>query len=408
MPTVALIGPELFPIPPIRGGAAELFIDRTAHHFKHWRPVVICPDDPALPRQERRSQVSYYRLPFGRLKRWLYRRYNRCFPYYERQVALIIDKVQPQVLHVHNRPRLAAFLKERFPRRPVLLHMHNLATILGKRERPAPDQEIPVDAFLACSRFVLEQEKGRLGRAAKQHFVVYNGVDPEAFRPLWNQPGEVRRQRQRWHLYDEPTVLYVGKIRESKGVGLLLTAMAQVWRRLPRAALVLVGGTEFGRGRTARITPFLQQLRTDLAKAPGRVILTGFIPPADIPAAYLLGDIFVGPSQNDEGLGIVFLEASASGLPIIATPMGGIPEVVTDGVNGLLLARKDDPAELAEKILHLLQDGTLRQKLARQGRELVLANFTWHKISRHLEEIYEKFSCPESLGTKGYPYCVQH
>ena len=67
------------------------------------------------------------------------------------------------------------------------------------------------------------------------------------------------------------------------------------------------------------------QLRRDLAQAPGRVILTGFIPPADMPRAYLLGDVFVGPSQIEEGLGLVFLEAAAAGLPIIATRRGRHP-----------------------------------------------------------------------------------
>ena len=97
-------------------------------------------------------------------------------------------------------------------------------------------------------------------------------------------------------------------------------------------------------------------MRRDLAQAPGRVILTGFIPPTDMPRAYLLGDVFVGPSQIEEGLGLVFLEAAAAGLPIIATRKGGIPEVVRDDFNGLLLRQPDDAAELAEKITGLLSD----------------------------------------------------
>jgi spore coat protein SA len=279
--------------------------------------------------------------------------------------------------------------------------MHNLYTILGKRERPEPGQKIPVEGFAACSRFVLGQEKDRLGRGAREHFVVYNGVDPVAFRPRWDQEEEARRRRAAMGLRDEPTVLFVGKLRESKGVGLLLTAMARVWAELPQAVLVLVGGTEFGRGRTGRITPFLKQLQAQIARSPGRVILTGFIPPAKIPGAYLVGDIFVGPSQNDEGLGMVFLEAAAGGLPIIATPMGGIPEIVRNGVNGLLLERKDDAGELAEKILTLLQDEPLRQQLARQGRQMVLENFTWNKIALTQEQVYEKIGKRQEARGKG-------
>ena len=64
MPTVALIGPELYPIPPIRGGAAELFIEKVADHFTTWRPVVIGVSDPDLPRQENRGQAAF-RSPGG-------------------------------------------------------------------------------------------------------------------------------------------------------------------------------------------------------------------------------------------------------------------------------------------------------------------------------------------------------
>ena len=65
MPTVALIGPELYPIPPIRGGAAELFIEKVAEALTGWRPVVIGVSDPDLPRRETRGRVEYHRVPLG-------------------------------------------------------------------------------------------------------------------------------------------------------------------------------------------------------------------------------------------------------------------------------------------------------------------------------------------------------
>jgi glycosyltransferase involved in cell wall biosynthesis len=132
------------------------------------------------------------------------------------------------------------------------------------------------------------------------------------------------------------------------------------------------------------------QLRRDLARAAGKVVLTGFIPPPSMPRAYLLGDVFVGPSQIEEGLGLVFLEAAAAGLPIIASRQGGIPEVVRDGFNGLLLRQKDDAAELAEKIIGLLGDASLRQRLGQQGREWVRSEFSWERIAGTLEEFYDE------------------
>ena len=133
-PTVALIGAELNPIPPIRGGADELYIDKVATHLRRWRPVVISPGDPDLPGHETRGQVEYVRVPLAGSRGRLYKRYRHLFPLYERGIARILARVQPQVIQVHSRPLLALALKQRyFPQIPVVLRMGNLATILGER-----------------------------------------------------------------------------------------------------------------------------------------------------------------------------------------------------------------------------------------------------------------------------------
>ena len=391
MPSAALIGPELFPIPPIRGGAAELFIEKAADRFTQWRPVVIGVSDPDLPRRETRGRAEYHRIPLEGWRRWLYCRYRNYFPLYDRAAARIVREVRPDLIHVHNRPLLARYLARRFEGAiPVILHMHNLLESLGKRERPPLGPPIPLAGFAACSNFVLEREQSRLGLGAGLHRVIYNGVDAGAFTSIWEQSHKRREIREHYGLGDQPTVLFAGKLRESKGVPILLRAMTRVWDLMPKAVLVLVGGTEYGQGRTMRETPFLTQLRRDLAQAKGRVILTGFIPPPDMPRAYLLGDVFAGPSQIEEGLGLVFLEAAAAGLPIVATGKGGIPEVVRDGFNGLLLRQPGDEIELAEKITGLLGDAPLRQRLGRQGRDWVRTGFSWEKIARDLEEFYDE------------------
>jgi len=392
MRTVALIGPELYPIPPIRGGAVELFIEQLASRLRRWRPVVIGPADPELPGHEVRGGVEYFRIPLSGWRGRLYKRYRRYFPFYDRQVAAILRRVRPDLLHVHNRPLLCRSLQKRreLGKTPVILHMHNLYHSLGRRERPDLGESIPMAAFIGCSQFVVDREKSRLGRETANHFVVYNGVDVGSFCTPWDQPDSRERWRRQYQLADAPTVFFVGKLRESKGVHVLLAAMERVWPKLPQAVLVLVGGTEFGLGRTDRETPFLRELRRRVETAPGRVVLTGFIPPERLPEVYLLGDLFVGPSQIEEGLGLVFLEAAAAGLPIIATRRGGIPEIVREDLNGLLLEQYDDAGELAAKIIQLLKDRDRRLRLGRQGRAWVRENFSWEKIARRQEEVYDE------------------
>ena len=401
MPTVALIGPELFPIPPIRGGAAELFIEKVADRLTGWRPVVIGVSDPELPRHEWRGQAEYFRVPLSGWRKRLYCRYREYFPLYDRQVVKIINRVQPDLIHVNNRPLMALYLQRHLNRPiPVILHMHNLYASLGKRERPRPGTVIPMAGFAACSRFVLDRERQRLGLGANLYRVIYNGVETGAFASRWDPAAGVQEVRRAYGLEAEPTVLFAGKLREAKGVHILLKAMTRVWGVVPQAVLVLVGGTEYGLGRTMRETPFMAQLRRDLERAQGKVVLTGFIPPEAMPRAYLLGDVFVGPSQIEEGLGLVFLEAAAAGLPVIATRRGGIPEAVRDGETGLLLSRQDDDAELAAKIIRLLDDAPLRQRLGQQGRAWVEADFSWEKIAGTLEAFYDEVR-EQGAGARG-------
>jgi spore coat protein SA len=390
MPTVALIGAELFPIPPIRGGAAELFIEQVAARLPGWQPVVISRADPELPMHEHRGRVEYIRIPLSGWRFRLYKRYPQLFPLYDRQVRRITQTVEPDLIHVHNRPLLALYLQKHLGGQiPIILHLHNLYNSLGKRERPPLGTPIPLAGCVACSRFVLDRERTRLGLGAHNHYVVYNGVDPEIFTCRWQQPNKAKLIRQKFQIAEEPTILFVGKVRESKGVGILLRAMEVVWRCLPQAVLILAGGTEYGQGRTDRPTPFFRDLQQQLQQASGRVVQTGFIPPSQIASIYQAGDIFVGPSQIEEGLGLVFLEASASGLPIIATRKGGIPEIVRPGINGLLLERHDDARELGDQILHLLLNKSLQESLGRQGCNWVRENFTWENIARRQAQVYD-------------------
>jgi spore coat protein SA len=398
MSTVALVGPELYPIPPIRGGAAELFIEKVTSRFTIWRPVVIGVSDPELPLHEWCGQVEYFRIPLSGWRKWFYCRYRDYFPLYDRAVVKLINQVQPDLIHIHNRPLLALFLQHHLGGRiPIILHMHNLYASLGKRERPRPGTVIPMAGFAACSRFVLDRERKGLGLGASLYRVIYNGVEATAYASRWEPAAGVQEVRRAYGLGAEPTVLFAGKLREAKGVHILLRAMTRVWKIAPRAALVLVGGTEYGLDRTMRETPFLAQLRRNLAQAQGKVVLTGFIPPYQMPRAYLLGDVFVGPSQIEEGLGLVFLEAAAAGLPVIATRLGGIPEVVQDGETGLLLDKREDVAELAAKIIRLLDDAPLRQHLGQQGRAWVEASFSWEKIAGTLEAFYDEVKKQQGL-----------
>jgi spore coat protein SA len=388
MKKVALIGPELYPIPPIRGGAAELWIEKTSRELKKYRPVIFSPADPELPLKEHSAGVEYIRIPVRRFKRTVYGWFNAFPEDYEKQVAAFLKKIDPDIIHIHNRPLLVSYFRERFPRKKIILHMHNLYNYLGRLERPSGPFINEADLFLGCSRFVVAAEKNRLAVGTPAQEVLYNGVDIDDFQPLWVNPEETRRVRERQGLAGKKVVLYTGKIRESKGVGLLARAMGEVFQQEPETVWVLAGGTGFGYQRENKKTDFSERLRKELAPWQDRVRLLGFIRPQEMPNIYLLGDVFVAPSQLEEGLGLVFLEASAGGLPIISTRQGGIPEVVVHEKTGLLLARKEDVSELTEKILGLLREPEVRRQLGEEGRRTMEDHFSWTRIAAATERLY--------------------
>jgi glycosyltransferase involved in cell wall biosynthesis len=386
---VAMIGPELYPIPPIRGGATELFIEQVSQAMTRHRPMIFSPADPALPDRETRKDIPYFRFKVSPIKKIFCSWFKVYLADYERKIAQTLRQIDPDIIHVHNRPLLIPFFRERFPEKKIIFHMHNLYNYLGRFEKPHGEFEIKADLTLACSRFLLEKEKDRLVRGSRQQAVVYNGVDTKTFLPPWQKDGEALALRRRYGLEDKKVVLYAGKIRESKGVMVLLSAMKQVFSREPKAHLVLAGGTGFGYKRADKKTEFYNRLQKEIGPLRNRVLQIGFTPPQDMPSIYLLGDIFVAPSQLEEALGMVFLEASSCGLPIIGTSQGGIPEVLMDQKTGLLLKEKANAEELSNKILFLLQHPGQARAFGETGRQFMEENFSWSRIAERLEESYD-------------------
>jgi glycosyltransferase involved in cell wall biosynthesis len=384
-----MIGPELYPIPPIRGGAAELFIEKVCGAMNRYQPLIFSPSDPDLPARETIDGVPYFRIQVSPVKKILYGWFKTYLPDYERRIAQTLGKIDPAIVHIHNRPLLVPFFRERFPEKKIIFHMHNIYNYLGRFEKPHGEFSLPADLTLACSRFLLDQEKNRMVRGSRRQAVVYNGVDTRTFLPAWQKKGEARALRRRYGLEGKKVVLYTGKIREAKGVMVLLSAMKKVFLQDPDVRLVLAGGTGFGYKRADKRTDFSDRLQREIEPVRDRVWQIGFTPPGEMPRIYLLGDIFAAPSQLDEALGLVFLEASACGLPVIATSQGGIPEVVLDQKTGFLLKEKDNEQELAGKVLDLLKNPAKAREMGEKGRRFMEDNFSWDRIAANLEALYD-------------------
>ena len=178
---------------------------------------------------------------------------------------------------------------------------------------------------------------------------------------------------------EDPTILYVGRLSHRKGLHVLMLAMKHVVEKVPDARLLIVG-----KGYTGRFVELL-------ARALGlekNVKLLDLTYPQQLLWLYKMSDVFVLPSIYGESFGIVLLEAMASGVPVVATDVGGVSEVITDNHTGLLVKRGNSK-ELANAILKVLNSPNLSQKLVRKARKEVM-RYRSHIIAKKIESIYEE------------------
>lgn len=206
-----------------------------------------------------------------------------------------------------------------------------------------------------------------LARHRRRVTLVPPGVDARRFAPNGAPPG--------------PNLLFVGPLDRAyrwKGVDVLWQAFEIVRRRVPAARLTLVGdgdrGPEFARkARAARGAVRVRARISDLA-------LVG---------EYRRAAVVVLPSTSDaESFGMALAEANACGRPVVASRIGGLPDFVRDGRNGLL-ARPADPTDLAAKIVRLLEDPELGRRMGRRGRARVLRHHDWDRLARRTERVFE-------------------
>ncbi|MEW2619564.1 glycosyltransferase family 4 protein [Streptomyces sp. NPDC048106] len=205
------------------------------------------------------------------------------------------------------------------------------------------------------------------------------GVDEKTFHPA-SGGDEVRA---RLGLTDRPVVVCVSRLVPRKGQDTLIQAMPRILAAEPDAVLLIVGGG-----------PYEQDLRR-LARDTGvdaSVRFTGAVPWSELPAHYGAGDVFAMPCRTRrggldvEGLGIVYLEASATGLPVIAGDSGGAPDAVLDGETGWVV-RGGEPRDVADRVVTLLGDPALRRRMGERGRQWVEEKWRWDLLAERLRDL---------------------
>ena len=218
--------------------------------------------------------------------------------------------------------------------------------------------------------------------AAARMTQLHPGVDPAAFRP---DPVARAAIRQRYGLGDRPVVTCVSRLVPRKGQDTLLRAWPAVLGQVPDAALLIVSGG-----------PYAKTLRR-LAEQTGvvsSVTFTGPVPQPELPAHYAAGDVFSMPCRTRrggldvEGLGIVYLEASAAGLPVVGGDSGGAPNAILEGETGYVVGGRD-VAALSGHLIALLSDPAGARAMGEKGRAWVERDWNWDLTASRLRALIE-------------------
>lgn len=234
-----------------------------------------------------------------------------------------------------------------------------------------------VDVVTYLGEFTYGHLRSAVGPYADRLARLTPGVDATVFRP-----GRGAGVRASLGLADRPVVVCVSRLMPRKGQDVLLRALPSTRSAVPDAALLLVGGGP-SRGDLERYV--------DRAGLRDHVVLTGSVPAADLPAYYGAGDVFAMPCRTRlggldvEGLGMVYLEAAACGLPVVAGRSGGAPDAVRAGETGVVV---DGHAagDVADAVSALLSDSVRARAMGAHGREWVAREWSWEGSVARLRE----------------------
>lgn len=235
------------------------------------------------------------------------------------------------------------------------------------------------DVITYVSKYTRHRFSSAFGRWGALEYLPC-GVDVDKFAP---NPLAREELRDRYGLGTRPVVLCLSRLVPRKGQDVLIQGLPQLIERIPDVHLMIVGGGPYG--------DHLKNLAEELGVTE-HVTFTGTVPFAELPGHYAMADVFAMPTRTRgggldvEGLGIVFLEASATGIPVVAGDSGGAPETVRDGETGTVVNGRH-VGEVADAIAELLEDPERAAQLGAAGRRWTVENWQWRHQAARLQQL---------------------
>jgi glycosyltransferase involved in cell wall biosynthesis len=309
------------------------------------------------------------------------------------QVAQDAARRQCDIIHIHNFSQFVPIIRDRNPEAKIILHLH--CEWVNRLEPKAIASRLAkVDLVIGCSDYITNKIKARFPQYASICQTINNGVNANYFVPY---PQYYPQQPK-----TAPQILFVGRISPEKGVHDLIDAFIKITEQYPQAVLTIAGPhLVIVRELLCDIQPepevqalkdfysidYLEHLKSKIpAHLISQVIFTGSLRQPELLPYYQQADVVINPSLS-EAFGMSLVEAMATETPVIATKIGGMPEIVDDHVTGLLV-EPANPQELADAAIELIANPNQARKMGTAGRKKVRQHYTWSKIAESLVNTY--------------------
>lgn len=377
---ILMICTEKLPVPSVRGGAIQTYIDGVSPLLSQRHQLTILSvNDPILPNRETSAGIHYVRVP-GKLPDV----YIRHVVEYLKNNARKFD-----LIHVFNRPKFIPPIRETAPHARLILSMHNDMFLLEKIDPSTAVTAIEsLEKIVTVSNYVGQTIAKQYPQAEPKLKTIYSGVDIKRYIP---KSESIRKQerdalRRQHKLQGKKVILFVGRLTAKKGVDKLVLAMNTLKKKYSDLALVLVGSKWYS---DEGISDYVAYVHALAKRSPVPVITTGFVDPKEVHKWFWAGDIFVCTSLWQEPLARVHYEAMAAGLPIVTTARGGNPEVIHSRENGIVVQNPENPEEFARSISTILSNPSLKRHMSVTGRRYAIQNYGFERVANDILSVWE-------------------
>ncbi len=396
-PLVAIVCGLMNPIPPVKAGGPQLVIWNTCKHLSNeefdwkvlslWDEAVDAVDfdrerfvQVRVGKREKRISQFAQKMPYRLVKSW----FGVVRPdHLALNLAMVreLKRMKPDVVIVHESYSLCFMVARALPKAKVVFYHHICRMHLDLKQKQWERLlKSARNGIIAINSTAIPLAIEKFGSSPKNEWVIINGVDDKLIHSSVEEFGPAQKDSNTF------TFINVGRITPIKGLDVLIEAMEIVARdSSQKARLIIVGSAAVDEGGDLA---FEAQLKERAGKIGNDVVqFAGFVPNDLLVKYYRQADCGGLPTRLMEGNSLFLMECLAMGVPVIATGIGGVPDVVRDGLDGVLIKKGASAKELAKVMIRMVKERTLWRERSEEIRSSAVQRFTYERVAKNLERV---------------------